>query len=53
MERVEIILTSIGRMENEIFMKRHDFDQQQKQRERNRSNQPPNKRLRTATDSPG
>ncbi|CAF0941011.1 unnamed protein product [Rotaria sordida] len=52
MERVEIILTSIGRMEDEIFMKRHEFDQQQRQRERNRSNnyQPPNKRLRSTTE---
>jgi hypothetical protein len=52
MECVEIILTNIGKMEDEIFMKRHKFDQQQRKRERNRSNhyQPPNKRLRSATD---
>ena len=55
MERVEIILTNIGKMEDEIFMKRHEFDQQQRQRERNRSNgyQPPNKRLRPAIESSG
>lgn len=55
MERVEIILTGIGRMEDEIFMKRHESDQQQRQRERNRSNQyqPPNKRFRTETDQSG
>jgi 5'-3' exoribonuclease 2 len=52
MERVEVILTSIGTMEDEIFMKRHEFEEQQRQRERSRSNnyQPPNKRYRPATD---
>jgi 5'-3' exoribonuclease 2 len=46
MERVEVILTGIGRMEDEIFAKRHDFDEQQKQRDRNRSNQQSHKRFR-------
>ncbi|CAF3436487.1 unnamed protein product [Rotaria sp. Silwood1] len=52
MECVEIILTSVGKMEDEIFMKRHENDQQQRQRERNRSNnyQPPNKRFRSTTN---
>ena len=55
MERVEIILTSIGRMEDEIFAKRHDFDQQQRHRERSRSNnyEPSNKRQRSNADSNG
>ncbi|CAF3720070.1 unnamed protein product [Rotaria socialis] len=55
MERVEIILTSIGRMEDEIFMKRHESDQQQRQRERSRSNnyQSPNKRHRATTERNG
>ncbi|CAF3304786.1 unnamed protein product [Rotaria socialis] len=52
LERVEIILTSIGKMEDEIFMQRHENDQQQRQRERNRSNnyQSSNKRFKSATD---
>ena len=55
MERVGIILTSIGRAEDEIFMKRHESDEQQKQRERSRSNnyQGQNKRMRTGPDSNG
>lgn len=54
MERVEVVLTGIGKLEDEIFMKRHERDQQQRQRERNRSQyQPPNKRHRTDGDSSG
>ncbi|CAF0820587.1 unnamed protein product [Adineta steineri] len=55
MERVGTILISIGRLEDEIFMKRHEFDEQQKQRDHNRSNnyQPPNKRYRSSTDPSG
>jgi 5'-3' exoribonuclease 2 len=55
MERLQVILTSIGRKEDEIFMKRHEFDEQQRQREQSRSNnyQPPNKRHRSATDPSG
>ena len=52
MERVETVLTGIGKLEDEIFMKRHERDQQQRQRERNRSQyQPPNKRHRQDVDS--
>jgi 5'-3' exoribonuclease 2 len=55
MERVQVILTGIGTLEDEIFMKRHEFEEQQRQRERSRSNnyQPPNKRHRSATDPSG
>ena len=47
MERVEIILTNIGKMEDEIFMKRHESDQEQRHREHY---QPPNKRPRYTTE---
>lgn len=54
MERVEVILTSIGRMEDEIFMKRHENEQQQKQRERSRSNNNSgNKRMRGESGASG
>ncbi|UJR23621.1 hypothetical protein I4U23_026607 [Adineta vaga] len=53
MERVEIILTSIGRMEDEIFARRHENDQRQRERNRSNNNQPPNKRHRPMTESAG
>ncbi|CAF1675340.1 unnamed protein product, partial [Adineta ricciae] len=55
MERVEVILTNIGRMEDDIFARRHENDQRQRERNRsyNNNNQPPNKRLRSTTEPAG
>ncbi|CAF0772578.1 unnamed protein product [Didymodactylos carnosus] len=49
MERVQIILNGIGKVEDEIFHNRHEQDKQQRRREKERS-QPQNKRHRAMTD---